>query len=60
MQESFMSVWQHIWISFYGLMDYEIQFPEPIGYMSTLDMVMFFGVAYLLADAVATVASRGE
>lgn len=55
---SFIDTFQNIWVQVWGLWREEIQWPEPIGMMSPLDMTMFFAVAYMLADAVATISSR--
>lgn len=55
-----MGTWQNIWIQFWSLMDYELQFPAPIGSMSPMDGTMFFAVAIMLADSVSMVASRRD
>lgn len=56
----FMSNFKMIFYSVWELLRYDLNFPEPIGEISSMDITMFFATAYLLADSVSMVASRRD
>lgn len=59
-ESSFMTSFRDICIQIWGLFRSDIDFPEPIGDISPLEIMMFFAVAYLLADTVSLIASRRD
>lgn len=57
---SFRDTIRDILFQVWDLLDYELSFPEPLGNISCLDMMMFWSIAYMLADSVSMVASRRD
>lgn len=55
-----MEEMEHFFLGVWYLFKTPLEFPAPIGSLSPLDILMFFAVAYLLADTVSLIASRRD
>lgn len=58
--EGFSGTVKYIFQGVWYLFDFELSFPEPIGKVSPLTILMFFAIAGLLADSVSTISSRRD
>lgn len=56
----FSNVMQHLFSELFRLMQKPMEFPSPIGALSPLDLMMFFAVAFMLAESVQLIASRRD
>lgn len=50
MNDDFLSVLEHLFISVKSMFVYPLEFPYPIGTLSLLDIFLFTASLYMLAD----------
>lgn len=56
----FMSTFSQLMQGIWGLYDYDLNFPYPLGTMDAGDILLFFATCYLVADTISLVAERRD